>query len=168
MNHYTNNPPGTIVTPEMVLEQVGLYNKPDDKKGRLYGAILGSIREYRTTKKKGKYAEYHLAFAAHYLGDLSQPLHNMIYNAYNRQNHNRTNATINDEILDNLDRIKIYPIEIESEKDLASEIARIANQAMQLDYQLEKEGRRLTKTEAHEQISHSASFFKGVLNWLGK
>jgi hypothetical protein len=44
----------------------------------------------------------------------------------------------------------------------------LANQAMNLGYQLEKEGRRLTKAEAYQQISHSASLFKGVLGWLGK
>jgi hypothetical protein len=49
-NHYVNNPSRTIVTTEMVLDQVVLYNIPDDEKGHLYGSILGSIMEYRTTK----------------------------------------------------------------------------------------------------------------------
>lgn len=167
-NHYVNNPPGTVVTPAMVLEQASLYNKPDDAKGHLYGAIIGSLRQYRTTARKGKYAEYHLGFAVHYLGDLSQPLHNMIYNSYNRRYHTRTDGIINDEVLDNIDRINIYPIEIKSEEDLAREVARIANQAMNLGYQLEKQGRMLNKREAYQQISHSASLFKAVLVWLGK
>jgi hypothetical protein len=167
-NHYVNNPPGTVVTPELVLEQAALYNKPDDEKGHLYGAIIASLRECRTTTRKGKYAEYHLAFCAHYLGDLSMPLHHMLYNAYNRKYHTKIDGIINNEVLDNLDRIKIYPIEIKSEQDLAREVARIANQAMNLGYQLEKEERLLTKAEAYHQISHSASLLKGVLGWLGK
>ena len=129
-NHYTNNPPGTVITAKMVLEQVSRYNKASDKPGHLYGAILGSIRQYRTTTQKGKYAEYHLAFCAHYVGDLSQPLHNTLYNGYNRRSHTATDGTINDEVLDNLSRIKIYPIVIHSEEDLAREIARIANQTV--------------------------------------
>ena len=167
-NHYVNNPQGTVVTAEMVLEQVDRYNKPDDAKGHLYGAILGALREYRTTTRKGKYAEYHLAFAAHYIGDLSQPLHHILYDEYNKKNHATTDATINDEVMKHLDRIKIYPIEISSEQDLAREVARIANQAIYLGYALEKEGRLLTKSEAYQQISHSASLFRAVLVWLGK
>jgi hypothetical protein len=167
-NHYVNNPPGTVVTPEMVLEQAALYNKPNDNKGHLYGAIIASLREYRTAIRKGKYAEYHLAFCAHYLGDLSMPLHNTLYNAYNKRYHATIDGIINDEVLDHLDRIVIYPIEIKSEEDLAREVARIANQAMKLGYRLEKEGRLLAKAEAYQQISHSASLFKAVLSWLGK
>ena len=167
-NHFVNNPPGTVVTPEMVLAQATLYNRPDDPKGHLYGAIIASLRDYRTSTEKRKYADYHLAFCAHYLGDLSMPLHNTLYNAYNRRNHTRTDAVINDEVLENLGRIKIYPIRIQSEADLARAVAKIANQAMNLGYQLEQEGRLLTKKEAYQQISHSASLFKGVLEWLGK
>ena len=126
-NHYVNNPPDTIVTAEMVLDQANRYNKDHDTKGHLYGAIIASISEYRTTTQTGKYAEYHLAFCAHYVGDLSQPLHNTLYNDYNQQNHTATDGIINDEVLYNLPLIEIYPIEIRSEEDLAREIAKIAN-----------------------------------------
>ncbi len=167
-NHYVNNPPGTTVTPEMVLEQATRYNDPSHEKGHLYGAIIQSIREYRTTTKKGKYAEYHLAFCAHYVGDLSMPLHNTLYNAYNRKNHTATDGTINDEVLDILSKIRIDPIEIQSESDLAKEIAKIANLSKNLGYQLEKESRMLSREEAYEQISHSASLLKDILRWLGR
>jgi hypothetical protein len=33
---------------------------------------------------------------------------------------------------------------------------------------LEKEGRMLSRQEAYEQISHSASLFRGILRWLNK
>lgn len=167
-NHYSNNPPKTVVKPDMVLNQVDLYNDPNDEKGHLYGAIIQSIREYRTTTKKGKYAEYHLAFCAHYVGDLSMPLHNTLYNAYNRKNHTVTDGTINDEVLDTPSKIKIYPIEIESEGDFAKEVARIANLSMKLGYQLEREDRLLSREEAYKQISHSASLFKAILKFVGK
>jgi len=167
-NHYVNNPRGTIVTPEMVLQQAKNYNDATDIMGHLYGAIIASVRDYLKAKYEGKYGEYHLAFCAHYVGDLSQPLHNTLYNSYNRKNHGTTDGIINDEILDNVDKIKIYPIKIESEKDLANEIARIANLSQKKGYQIQDEKRLLTKDEAYEQISHSASLFKAILEYVGK
>jgi len=88
-----------------------------------------------------------------------------------RRYHKTTDGTdgiINDEVLDNIDRIKIYPIEINSEEDLANEIARIANLSIKKGYQIEDEKRLLTKDEAYEQISHSASLFKAILEYVGK
>lgn len=166
LNHYVNNPRGTVVTPEVVFQQIEKYNNPTDITGHLYGAIIASIRDYLKEKQKGKYGEYHLAFCAHYVGDLSQPLHNTIYNSYNRKYHQTTDGIINAEVLDNLDRIKVYPIKIESENDLAKEIARIANLSLKKGYQIQDEKRLLTKDEAFEQISHSASLFKAILGYV--
>ena len=69
---------------------------------------------------------------------------------------------INNGVLDNLDKIVIYPIKIDSEESLAKD-ARIANLSMNLGYKLEDEKRVLTKDEAYQQISHSASMFKAIL-----
>jgi hypothetical protein len=167
-NHYVNNPRGTTVTSEMVLEQTKKYNTKTDIMGHLYGAIIASVRDYLKAKHEGKYGEYHLGFCVHYVGDLSQPLHNTLYNSYNRKYHQTTDGIINDEVLDNVDKIKIYPIKIESEKDLANEIARIANLSLKIGYQIQDEKRLLTKDEAYEQISHSASVFKAILKYVGK
>jgi len=167
-NHYVNNPRGTTVTPEMVLQQVKKYNKTNDLIGHLYGAIIASVRDYLKARDQGKYGEYHLSFCAHYAGDLSQPLHNTLYNSYNRKYHQTTDGIINDEVLYNADKIKVYPIKIESEKDLANEIARIANLSLKKGYQIQDEKRLLTKEEAYEQISHSASLFKAILEYVGK
>ncbi len=167
-NHYVNNPRGTTVTPEMVLQQTKKYNKTNDLMGHLYGAIIASVRDYLKAKHEGKYGEYHLAFCSHYVGDLSQPLHNTLYNSYNRKNHKTIDGIINDEILDNIDRIKIYPIRIESEEDLANEIVRIANLSLKKGYQIQDEKRLLTKDEAYDQISHSASLFKAILRYVEK
>jgi len=166
-NHYVNNSQDTVVTPEMVLDQARKYNQID-KTGHLYGAIIASLRDYIKVKKRGKYAEYHLAFCSHYVSDLSQPLHNMAYNAFNRKYHEEIDGIINDEVLDNLDKIKIYPIKIESEEDLAREVAQIANDAKELGYKLEKENRLLTKDEAYRQISRSASLFRAILDYVEK
>ena len=167
-NHYVNNPRGTTVTTEMVLQQAKKYNKTNDLMGHLYGAIIASVRDYLKARNAGKYGEYHLAFCAHYVGDLSQPIQNTLYNSYNRKYHQTTDGIINDEVLDNDDKIKIYPIKINSEKDLANEIARIANLSLKKGYQIQDEKRLLTKDEAYEQISHSASLFKAILEYTGK
>jgi hypothetical protein len=161
-NHFVNNPRATSVSPEMVMGQVKKYNTIDPA-GHLYGAIIASVRDYIKPKKEGKYAEYHLAFCAHYVGDLSQPLHNIEHNAFNQKYHRDIDGVINDEVLDNLDKIKIYPIRIASEEDFAKEVARIANLPIVLGYKLEDENRVLTKEEAYQQIGHSASLFKGIL-----
>ena len=73
---------------------------------------------------------------------------------------------VNDGILDNLEAIKVYPIEIKTEEDLAREIARIANLSLALGYKLEDEGRILSREEAYQQISHSASLFRAVLRYV--
>ena len=165
-NHYVLNPPGTVITPEMVFQQIKKYNKKNDIRGHLYGAIIASVRDYLKEKQMGKYGEYHLAFCSHYVGDLSQPLHNTLHNAYNRKNHVVTDGIINDEVLDHIGKIKIYHITLESEEDLANEIARIANLSIKKGYQIQDENRMLTKEEAYEQISHSASLFKAILRYV--
>jgi hypothetical protein len=165
-NHYSNNAPKTVVTPEMVFAQVNRYNDPTDGNGHLYGAIIASLRDYKSVKAQGKYAEYHLAYCAHYVGDLSMPLHNTLHDEFNRQHHADMDGIVEDEVLNHLERIKIYPIEIKSEDDLAREIARIANLSMKLGYQLEAENRMLSKDEAYVQLGHSASLLKAILEYV--
>jgi hypothetical protein len=150
----------------MLLAQVDKYNQIDPY-GHLYGAIIASVRDYIEIKKKGRYAEYHLAYAAHYIDDLSQPLHHTLYEDFNRRNHSKMDGIVNDEVLDNMDKIKVYAIEIKTEQDLAREIARIASLSLVLGYKLEDEGRLLTRREAYQQLSHSASLFKAVLGYVG-
>ena len=164
-NHYVNNPPGTIITPEMVMAQTEKYNQIEEK-GHLYGAIIVSVRDYIRDKSKGKYGEYHLGFCAHYVGDLSQPLHNTLYNPFNRKYHVKFDGIIDEEVMSNLQRFELYPVVIDSEQTLAKEVARIANLSLKLAYLLESQGRSLTKEEAYKQISHSASLFKGILEYV--
>jgi hypothetical protein len=166
LNHFSDNPPGTVITPKMILDQVQRYDDPTDQKGHLYGAIVASLRDYKSAKATGKYGEYHLAYCAHYVGDLSMPLHNTQYDAFNRQHHEAMDGIVEDEVMDHLERIKIYPIKIKSEDDLVKEIARIANLSMRLGYQLEAEDRPLTKEEAYVQLGHSASLLKAILDYM--
>jgi hypothetical protein len=170
-NHYCNNPQKVEVTPEMVLRQVEKYNDPVDTEGHLYGAILTSLREYRETTETGKYAEYHLAFCAHYVGDLSQPLHNYPDDLFNLLHHKTNDGIVEEEVFEKISKIQenMYPIILRKEyfeEDLAREIARIANIARKLGYKLQEENRDMTKEEAYKQLGHSASLLKAILKYI--
>lgn len=165
-NHYVNNAPDSVVTPALIENQIGKYNR-EDPDGHLYGAIIHAIRDYVEMKTRGKYGEYHLAFCAHYLGDLSMPLHNMPLSDFSKKYHKEIEQFVNEEGLTTLvKKIKIYPIKIDSETALMNEIARIANISLHLGYRLQAEDRLITRTEAYEQLGHSASLLKGILGFV--
>lgn len=171
-NHYFNNN-NIEVTPEMVLEQAGSYNDPKDTEGHLYGAIVASLRKYKESTKMDRYAEYHISFCAHYVGDLSQPFHNIHYDDFNRLHHVINDGIVEAEVLKNISRIEknMYPIILRpthSEEDLSREIARIANISRLLGHKLRKENRDLTKEEVYIQLGHSASLLRAILIYLGK
>jgi hypothetical protein len=170
-NHWYNNNAGVDVTDKMVLCQARMYNYPGDAEGHLYGAIIASLQDYiREIKDPSKYAEYHLAFCAHYIGDLSMPFHNMPYGKFNdRDRHTKNDGTIEFSVLNNIGRIQenMYDIKIQSEGDLAREIARIANISHKFALKLEKDNKDImTQDEAYAQIYHSASLLKAVLTYV--
>jgi len=167
-NHYFNNDAGVDVTEAMVFDQIKRYNNPEDPEGHLYGAIIASIRDYKAMKQSNKYAEYPLAFCAHYIGDLSMPLHNVSYTDFNKARHAQNDGIIDFGVLNNIGFIRrnMYEIVIQNENDLAREIARIANISRHLGLKLEKENRDMTSDEAYTQIVHSASLFRAVLQFI--
>jgi hypothetical protein len=169
-NHYFNNDAGMDVTAAMVLGQVTRYNDPKDSEGHLYGAIIAALRDYKEMKQSNKYAEYPLAFCAHYIGDLSMPLHNVPYTDFNKKRHSQNDGIIDFGIMNNIGYIQknMYLIVIENESDLAKEIARIANISRQLGLKLEKENRDMASDEAYSQIVHSASLLRAVLQYIKK
>jgi hypothetical protein len=99
--------------------------------------------------------------AAHHIcarGSVATAPPHLKYNDFNKRNLSKTDGVVNDEILDNLDKIKVYTIEIKSEQDFAREIARIASLSMALGYKLEDEGRLLTKDDKSDEIVVSQKF----------
>jgi hypothetical protein len=166
-NHWFNNYSDSNVTEIMVFDQIKRYNDPEDKEGHLYGAIIASLRDYRKAKETSKYAEYHMAFCAHYIGDLSMPLHNVPYNFFNKEHHYENDGIVESNVLNNMGYIQrnIYEIKIRSEIDLAREIARIANISRQLALKIKQEDRDLTHEEAYRQISHSSSLLRAILTY---
>jgi hypothetical protein len=166
-NHWFNNTDEVYVTDKMVMDQVKRYNDPEDQEGHLYGAIIHSLRDYQQAKRTGKYAENHMAFCAHYIGDLSMPLHNAPDDLFNQEHHSKNDGIVEFSVLNNIGFIQrnMYEIKIQNERDLAREIARIANISRRLAYKLKKENRDMTQDEAYKQLSHSASLLKAVLTY---
>ncbi|MGE5892781.1 MAG: hypothetical protein ACM34I_01880 [bacterium] len=172
-NHYFNNAKNIPVTSDMVLSQINRYNDPADPEGHLYGAIIASLREYKKTEQAGKYPEYHLAFCAHYVGDLSQPFHNIPYDGFNQAHHETNDGIVDHEVRNHIDLIEkqMYPIPLKTdhfEEDLAQEIARIADVSRKLGERLQEENRDMTREEAYVQLGRSASLLKAILKSLGK
>jgi hypothetical protein len=170
-NHWYNNNAEAEVTVQMVLGQIGRYNERNrilDSEGHLLGAILASLRDYEKDVRRGKYAQYHLAFCAHYLADLSQPLHNIPYDDYNKTWHQAADGIVEETIWNETGKIEkhMYKIQLrpdQFEEDLAREIARIANLSRTLGYKLRQDNRNITPEEAYIQLGHSASLLKAVL-----
>ncbi len=172
-NHFFDNSLNVEVTHEMIHRQVMRYNNPNHSEGHLYGAIIASLREYKSTFENGKYAEYHVGFCAHYITDLTQPFHNIPYDDFNKSHHVENDGIVEKEVLKNIKKIKrhMYAIHLgpaHFENDLANEIARIANQARLLGNKLKKENRNMTREEAYTQLGHSASLLQAVLRHMGK
>ena len=169
-NHYFNNNAQKEVDEAMVLEQASRYNKTGDAEGHLYGAIIGAVRAYKEESASGKYAEYPLVFCAHYIGDLSMPLHNTEYDDFNKKRHTVNDGVIESSVRNNIGYIQrnMSEITIENESDLAREIAKVANTARRLGIKIRKENRNMTQEEAYIQVSQSSSLLKAVLNYVRK
>jgi len=184
-NHYSNIQRGVTVTPALVLAQVRDYNKPGDADGHLYGAIVASVNDYILRGSSGKYARYPFGYAAHYIGDLSMPFHNIAYDTFNKTNHAANDGIV--EITGSKDestdakvsrlaagirkRMRELPaIQLATDvkgfyKDLAVQIAAIANNASALAYSMEDAHpprARLTEDEAYLQLAQSARLLQAV------
>jgi hypothetical protein len=164
-NHYYNNKYGQKVDAPVVLDQAERYDLAGDNEGHLYGAIIGSVRAFRSLRKSGKYARYPLVFCAHYIGDLSMPLHNTPYDEFNKARHSINDGVIDAGVRDSVASIskRIRPIEIRNEDDFAREIASLAESARKLGARMRSENRDMTHDEAYIQVIRSASLLKAVL-----
>jgi hypothetical protein len=169
-NHWVDNSETTTITKALIKGQIQKYNlgTEREKGGHLYGAIVAAVRAYQDESGVGKFATYHLAYAGHYIGDLSMPLHNIDNTLLDTlPNHYENDHIVENEITTNMDKIKLFPMAIKNEDDLIQNIALIATKSKDLGYKLLKEKRNMTKEEAYQQISQSASLFKAVLEYAG-
>jgi hypothetical protein len=191
LNHYYNTPMGVVITPTMVLDIFKKYNKPrdyndpEDAKGRLYGAIVASINDYIITGSGSKYALYSLGYAMHYLGDLSMPFHNIAYDEFNMANHSANDGIVEitgpaDEAMDvKVARLageiqrkmnELPPLEFSKDinqfyKELAFNIAEIANKSAEIGYSMKGANPQITtmkEDEVYKRLAYSSRLLKAV------
>jgi hypothetical protein len=169
-NHYFGNSSNIVITAKLVLEQVSRYDTDEgtNSDGHLYGAILASISNAIVVKKSGKYYYYEIGFPAHYIGDLSMPLHNTSYDDFNRKFHAPMDGIVENSILSNISAItsRMHPVIVNKMEDIAQEVARIANLSHDLGMKLRRENRQLLPDEAYGQLAESASLLKAVLEYI--
>jgi len=188
-NHYFDNLREERVTPEMVLAQAKLYDYPgDEEEGHLYGAIIASIRKHLDKydpKDPDKFVGYNMDFAAHYVGDLCRPNHNIPFIKKDGFPSNKEKAlewhVANDgvvekndldqlvgEIRKRADKISITLRKDHFEEDLATEIARIANISRDLGEKLRARQGVMTPEEAYGQLAQGAALLRVIQEYAIK
>src|SRR6185369_8883677 len=154
--------------------------------GHLYGAIIAALNQYREGKNSNKYTRYPLGFAAHYLGDLSMPLHNVEYNVFNKTYHSANDGVVEGDENEPTDakvariakgiqeRMKsLPPYKLPPAKDditlfnlaFAKKIAEIANKSISLGYAMQEANPQRTimsMDEAYGQLAESAALLKAA------
>lgn len=167
-NHYYNKARDEIVTPALVAQQVTQAGKvcANADKGHLYGAIVDSLRKYVEIRFKGGFADYYMAYAGHYVGDLVMPLHNVEFGGI--VHHGANDAVVEHEIsitTFNQPQIMAHMQDytLNSEAEVMEKIAELANRTATLGYQLVDEGKRtMTPEEAYTQLGAGASLFRAI------
>jgi hypothetical protein len=162
-NHYSNLP-DLFITPAHVLREVSRYDT-EDPQGHLYGAVLAAFHRLRATIQASKRPDYDFAFLAHYVGDLSQPLHNSPYDAFNRAHHLRLDGAVDalPELASQIGR-RMTCLEIQSDTEAVEAIVRVGNAAREADHRLRENG--LSEEDILDLLGQSASLLKGLVGFL--
>lgn len=195
--HYHGASPYTTVTPEYIdkyrvdemnilIENRILKILIPDQAGVLYWKIVDVYEKMksldRSISDNQLIYEYYLASIAHYIGDLSQPLHNFphgenpasdgkIYpgeGEFNKQNHLKFDEAFtfyfaSHPEIDNKINARIKQIKISSAEDLKKEVSNIANSAIDIARKCYKENRMLLEDEVINQIALSISLLRAII-----
>ncbi|GAB6184319.1 S1/P1 nuclease [Thermodesulfovibrio hydrogeniphilus] len=195
--HYHDAAPNTVVTVDYIdkfkiTELQLLHNGKNFKvyvprpAGVLYWRIVDIYEKMKSldkTKPDNKLAyQYYLATIAHFIGDLSQPLHNFPYGDniasdgkiyenegnFNRENHIKFDEAFSEYLKNDSDINKkimnaVKEINLESTEDLKREIAKIANSALEIANKCYIENRIPNEEELIKQVASSISLLKAVV-----
>ena len=193
--HWHDASPNTTITPEYIDQyQIteGMYvkvsspeSKPikiraPDPSGVLYWKILELYQ--RMKGKTGWEYDYYLTNIAHYVGDLSQPLHNFPYGdepasdgksypeigLWAKEHHGEFDDALDpflplDEKTRKTFKNLIHSVKVASTDDLKKEISKVANSSIALANKCYSEKRIITKNEALRQVALSVSLLKGII-----
>jgi hypothetical protein len=192
--HWHDAAPTTIVTPDYIDQHQiteGMYVKVGaselkpikvkvpDPTGVLYWKIVELYQQMKGTT--GWEYKYYLTNIAHYIGDLSQPLHNFPYadhpagdgkcypeiGFWAKEHHEQFDSALDSYLPltgkeEEIFQTMITPIQTASVDDLKKEICKIANSAISLDNKCFAEKRLITKEEALRQIAMSVSLIRAI------
>lgn len=146
--------------------------------GYLLGAIVvNAVRQAKARTEAGKYDEYYYATVAHYIGDLSQLLHMTVYDNFNKQNHLSIDdiLTYKDVVWDVDGAGKIASelhvddsLRFNDESELIDYMLKVANESYDLAQRLRRENKALTRQEALQRASRSATLLRAVLRYCGR
>lgn len=195
--HYHSAPPDAIITAEYVdkfkiAEKTVTINgknyrlRVPDPAGVLYYKIVELYEKMKALDRRNHdnllALEYYLFTIAHYIGDLSQPLHNFPYGEkvasdgrvyaqegkFNREFHDRfdqafTELLRRDPLLDQEIEKSLKTIRIENSETLKEEIAKIASSAQKIARACFTEKRLPTKEELVLQVSSSISLLRAIV-----
>lgn len=194
--HYHDAAPDTVVTPDYIekfdiKETLTVIDGKSYKllvphpAGVLYWKIVQIYEKMKSLDKAKKdnllAYEYYLVSIAHYIGDLSQPLHNFPYGDsaasdgkiyqnegnFNKEYHIKFDEAFSSYIGSPQTEEKINralkQINISGTADLKREISKIANSAIKIANQCYKEKRMPTEEELIEQIAWSVSLLRAVV-----
>jgi hypothetical protein len=193
--HWHDASPGTIVTPDYIdqyqiaireyvragaCESKPIKIKVPDPAGVLYWKILELYQQMKD--KTGWEYDYYLFSIAHYVGDLSQPLHNFPYGSapasdgkvyseigtWAKENHGAFDNILESSLpLDHktekrFDSWVAVP-SIKSLDDLKREISKVANHSIALANRCYSERRIIKREEALKQVAQSVSLLRAII-----
>lgn len=182
-NHYVNADKGTLITPDIVMGQIRLYDKAGDPNGHLYGAIMASLNLCLLTNADKKTIRYPFGYLMHYIGDLSMPLHNTVYNDFNKIHHGINDRVVEgseDEAMETkIARISgeikkrmrtLPPLTLSTDitrfyREVAAQISIVANRASELGYAMQEavpQRTVMSQDEAYLQLAQSARLLKAI------
>jgi hypothetical protein len=160
-NHWFNGDANQPVTEARVTEQVTRYNTLDPA-GHLYGAVVAAWRRVVELLQQGRRPAYAFGFLAHYIGDLSQPLHQSANDAFNKAHHLHIDGIVNDRVdLEAQIRRRMVPVAVNNEADLIREVVRVASASLALDANMRR-GTVLTEEDAYRQLASSAALLRAI------
>jgi len=145
--------------------------------GVLYWKIIELYRKLKTTEARADY-DYAVMCIAHFIGDLAQPLHNIPHGSEPAgdgkvyRELGKWASSVHDAFDERFDAVanpvlRIRAVRIASEKDLRYEVARMANESIDLAnrcYNVDPSKRRgMTDAEATSRIEEAVSLLQAVL-----
>ena len=162
-----------------VAEQLNLIglSKKKAPNGYLLGAIVNAVRKAKTRTEKSKFDDYYYAVIAHYIGDLSQPLHISAYDDFNKSHHLQVDDTLTcKNVAWDVDGAGYIAKELHiddsvrfnDETELVDYMLKIANESFELSQKLRHDNRVITREEAVQRASRSATMLRAVLRYCGK